>query len=172
MTEVIRKLFGSEEKGSRQRPDFVMLPDGSVGFYSRDSHDLGHEVDGISRLAVAEIKKPGITIGGDQKDQAWKYVKELIKGGFVSRGTDVTCFILGSNIDQAEAGDRKEWDDRVLIRPMLYNVFIKRAEKRMLGLRDKLRDAPFLQEHGINAREFLEPQQRFREELDLTPAGH
>jgi hypothetical protein len=60
----------------------------------------------------------------------------------------------------------------VLIRPMLYNVFIKRAEKRMLGLRDKLRDAPFLQEHGINAREFLEPQQRFREELDLTPAGH
>jgi len=49
MTEVIRKLFGSEEKASRQRPDFVMLPDGSVGFYSRDSHDLGHEVDGISR---------------------------------------------------------------------------------------------------------------------------
>jgi hypothetical protein len=31
MTEVIRKIVGSDLTGSRQRPDFVMLPDGSVG---------------------------------------------------------------------------------------------------------------------------------------------
>ena len=37
MTEVIAKIFGGDEQGSRQRPDFVMLPDGSVGLYSRDT---------------------------------------------------------------------------------------------------------------------------------------
>jgi hypothetical protein len=97
MTEVIRKLFGSDEQGSRQRPDFVMLPDGSVGFYSRDSHDLGHEVDGVAHLALAEIKKPGVRIG--QKGQAWRYVKELIQRGFVKDSTPVTCFVLGSAIE-------------------------------------------------------------------------
>jgi hypothetical protein len=170
MTEVIRKLFGSDEKGSRLRPDFVVLPDGSVGFYSRDSHDLGHEVDGVSRLVVAEIKKPGVVIGSDQKDQAWKYVKELIQRGFVTKATDVTCFVLGSIVDQTEGSDRTEWDNPVLIRPMSYNTFIRRAEKRMLGLRDKLRDAPFLKEHGIDGHEFLEPQQLFQDQLDLQPA--
>jgi hypothetical protein len=144
--------------GTRLRPDFVMLPDGSVGFYSRDAHDLGYEVNGVARLVIAEIKKPGIVIGSEHKDQAWKYVKELINGSHINKSTGVTCFVLGSSVEAAEAGDTKQWDDRVIIRPMAYSVFIKRAEKRMLGLRDKLRDVPFLQAHGLDAQAFLEPQ--------------
>lgn len=157
MTTVIRTLFGSDEEGSRRRPDFVMLPDGSVGFYSRDSYDAEHEVEGVARLVVAEIKRPGIIIKSAQKDQAWKYVKELIQKDFVTRATDVTCFVLGSMVDETEAGERKEWDDRVVIRPMTYNVFIKRASSRMLGLREKLKDAPFLKEQGIDGERFIEP---------------
>lgn len=91
MTEVIRKMCGRQAKGSRLRPDFVMLPDGSVGFYSRDSHDLGHEVDGVSRLVIAEIKKPGVVIGSKEKQQPWQYVRELMKKGLVSDSTIVTC---------------------------------------------------------------------------------
>jgi hypothetical protein len=95
MTEVIRQTFGRKEMGSRLRPDFVMLPDGSAGFYSRDSHDLGHEVDGVALLVIAEIKKPGVVIGSRQKDQAWTYVKELTQRGHVTKATNVTCFVLG-----------------------------------------------------------------------------
>jgi hypothetical protein len=157
MTEVIRKIFGSNESGSRQRPDFVMLPDGSVGLYSRDAHDLGHEVDGVSRLVVAEIKKPGVGIGSEQKDQAWRYVKELRSKGLLTEAAVTTCYILGSKIDPAEGDTRHEWDRRVSIIPMTYNTFIRRAEKRMLGLRAKLKDAPFLKEHGIDGEAFLTP---------------
>ncbi|MDF0663969.1 MULTISPECIES: hypothetical protein [unclassified Rhizobium] len=157
MTEVIRKIFGSNETGSRQRPDFVMLPDGSVGLYSRDAHDLGHEVDGVSRLVVAEIKKPGVGIGSEQKDQAWRYVKELRSKGLLTEAAMTTCYILGSKIDAAEGGNRTEWDGRVTIIPMTYNTFIRRAEKRMLGLRDKLKEAPFLKEHGIDGDAFVMP---------------
>jgi hypothetical protein len=157
MTSVIRTMFGSYEGGSRLGPDFVMLPDGSVGLYSRDFYDAEHEVGGVARLVVAEIKKPGVVIKSAQKDQAWKYVKELIQKGFVTRATEVTCFVLGSMVDETEAGERKEWNDRVVIRPMTYNVFIKRASARMLGLRDKLKDAPFLKEQGIDGVKFIEP---------------
>jgi hypothetical protein len=44
-----------DEQGSRRRPDFVMLPDGSAGFYSRDSYDLGGDVHGVAKLVIAEI---------------------------------------------------------------------------------------------------------------------
>jgi hypothetical protein len=167
MTEVIRKIFGAEQTGSRNRPDFVMLPDGSVGFYSRDSHDLGHEVDGVSRLVVAEIKKVGITIGSEQKAQAWKYVKELIEKALLTKAAQVTCFVLGSKVDPTENGDSTHWDGRVTIRSMSYDVFVRRAERRMLGLRDKLRDAPFLQEHAANVDNFVNPD-IYPAELNLT----
>lgn len=157
MTTVIRELFGQTEKGSLLRPDFVMLPDGSVGLYSRDSYDANHEVDGVARVVIAEIKKPGIVIGSAQKDQAWKYVKELIQRGLVTQRTSTSCFVLGSEVESAEAGERKEWDGRVIIQPLLYNSFIKRAEARMLGLRAKLVDAPFLRERGIDGASFVNP---------------
>ncbi|NKM97986.1 ATP-binding protein [Rhizobium leguminosarum] len=158
MTEVIRKIFGSDKAGSRQRPDFVMLPDGSVGLYSRDAHDLGHDVDGVSRLVVAEIKRPGVGIGSEQKDQAWRYVKELRNKGLLTEAATTTCYILGSRIDADESGHRTEWDGRVTIIPMTYNTFVRRAEKRMLGLRDKLKDAPFLLQHDVDGS-YLEPPQ-------------
>lgn len=158
MTEVIRKIFGSDKAGSRQRPDFVMLPDGSVGLYSRDAHDLGHDVDGVSRLVVAEIKRPGVGIGSEQKDQAWRYVKELRNKGLLTEAATTTCYILGSRIDADESGHRTEWDGRVTIIPMTYNTFVRRAEKRMLGLRDKLKDAPFLLQHDVDGSYLEAPQ--------------
>jgi hypothetical protein len=100
MTTVIRELFGSTEKGSLLRPDFAMLPEGSVGLYSRDSYDERHEVNGVARLVIAEIKKPGVLIGGAQKDQACKYVKELMNRGYVTKVTN-DCFVLGSLIEPA-----------------------------------------------------------------------
>ncbi len=170
MTEVIRKIFGKDVAGTKQRPDFVMLPDGSAGLYSRDSHDLGHEVDGVSRLIIAEIKKVNVIVGSKEKEQPWRYVKELIEKGLVTGASTVTCYVLGSRVDPTETGERTEWNGRVTIIPMSYNVFIRRAEKRMLGLRDKLRDAPFLKDLGVDAKAYLEPPKGGQTTLDLVPA--
>lgn len=159
MTEVIHKIYGCADKGSRLRPDFVMLPDGSAGFYSRDSHDLGHEIDGVSRLVIAEIKKPGVLIGSKEKQQPWQYVRELMGKGLVTDATVVTCYVLGSRIDPTEIGDETKNNGQVTIRAMTYSTFVKRAEKRLLGLRDKLRDAPFLKDHGIDPESYMRPQQ-------------
>jgi hypothetical protein len=168
MTEVIAKIFGRKNLGSRLRPDFVMLPDGSVGFYSRDSHDLGHEVDGVARLVIAEIKRVGVTIGAKEKNQPWRYVTELIKKGYLTESAIITCYVLGSKIDRAEAGEDTKWDGRVKIIPMTYTTFIKRAEKRMLGLRDKLKDAPFLAASGFDPNAFVKPQHPRQSGLDLA----
>lgn len=166
MTEVIRKLFGVKNGGTRKRPDFVIVPNGSVGFYSRDSHDLGHEVNGVARLVVAEIKRVGVTIGAEEKGQPWEYVKELRGKGLITDATQVTCFVLGSRIDPAEVEDDTKGNS-VRIRALQYDVFIRRAEARMLGLREKLRDAPFLRELGLDSSEFLGPITVYQEELQI-----
>jgi len=81
----------------------------------------------------------------------------------------VTCFVLGSIVEQTENSDTTHWDGRVPIRPMSYDVFIRRAEKRMLGLRDKIRDAPFLRGQDIHFEAFIEAS-TFQPELNLSPA--
>ncbi|WP_291310649.1 MULTISPECIES: ATP-binding protein [unclassified Devosia] len=170
MTKVIQELFGSDQTGSRLRPDFVIVPDGSVGFYSRDAYDDDHEVIGVARLVVAELKRAGVPIGSDQKGQAWEYVKELVKRGLVTKATRVTCFVLGDSIDDGEADARTEMEGRVVIQPVTYETFIRRAEKRMLGLREKLKNAPFLWTAGVDPDKFVNPEQPAQSELDVdTP---
>ena len=164
MTEVIRSLFGVETTASRNRPDFVIVPDGSVGLYSRDAYGEDREVNGVASLVIAEIKRPGIEIGIEQKNQAWKYVKELMERGLVDKRATVSCFVLGSKRDPHE-GIRREVENRVIIEPMTYSIFIRRAERRMLGLRHKLRTAPFLQQHGLDAEEYVKPPAPSRSHL-------
>lgn len=170
MTEVIRKFFGASQAGSRNRPDFVMVPDGSVGFYTRDAFDGTHEVAGVAHLVIAEIKKVGVTIGSEQKTQAWKYVKELMQKGLLTGTSKVTCFVLGSKVEQADSEVTTEAAGRVHIHPMAYDAFVRRASRRMLGLREKLRDAPFLQGIDLDDASSGEPI-IMQTELELHGAG-
>ncbi|MET4173883.1 hypothetical protein ABIB99_004983 [Bradyrhizobium sp. LA6.1] len=158
MTEVIRKVFGASSVGSRNRPDFVIVPDGSVGLYSRDAYDDGHEVDGVSRLVIAEIKRVGVTIGMEQKSQAWKYVRELMDKGLLTKTSTVTCFVLGSKVDPNEVDDTTH-GNKVTVRAMSYETFVRRAERRMLGLRSKLRNAPFMQGQDLDGQSEQMPLQ-------------
>lgn len=79
--------------------------------------------------------------------------------GLITNSTTTTCYVLGSKVHAAERGNRTEWDGRVTIIPMTYDIFVRRAEKRMLGLRDKLKEAPFLKDRGLAGDAFLEPPQ-------------
>ena len=102
MTSVIQNLYGGIEKGSRKRPDFAILSDSTVGLYSYPKYDdEGGEI-GVDRLTIVELKKPGVPLSSEQKSQAWGYVKELTKKGYVTPENKITCFVLGSEIDPLE----------------------------------------------------------------------
>lgn len=146
MTKVIQSLFKSDIKGSRNRPDFAILPESTVGSYSYHKYDDDGGEIGIDRLVVVELKKPGIPISTDEKGQCWRYVSELLKKGLISRDTRVTCFVLGSEIDPFERDARKENNDKCTIQPLDYQVVISRAKSRLLKLYDRVKGAPFLEE--------------------------
>lgn len=147
ITTVIRELFGGTEKAETIRPDFVILPDSSIGFYSRPDYDKDGDEVGCAVLSIVELKKPGIPLGDKEKGQIWTYVKALEKHGYITRSTKVYGHVMGDRIAPGEDEPRKEWSDSVTIKPWLYPTFISQGEKRMFHLRTKLSDAPFMQEY-------------------------
>jgi hypothetical protein len=145
MTSVIQKLYNSDAVGTNVRPDFAILPDSTVGLYSYPKYDIfGGEI-GIDKLTIVELKKPGVPIGKEEKNQAWKYVKELLQKGFI-KGTQVTCFVLGATLDEYESSVTTELDGLVVIQPMAYDTVVARAKSRLLKLHERVKGAPFLQQ--------------------------
>ncbi|WP_017172066.1 ATP-binding protein [Xanthomonas phaseoli] len=156
MTNVIQTIFGAKgAKGSRNRPDFVVLDDSSIGLYARSSYDDQSNEDGIEHLVVIDLKTTGLHLGSKEKEQVWRYVKELRALGHLKPTTKVDGFILGDRIEAGEAEPRNE-GDRVRITPMLYDTIIRRAERRLLNLHSKVQAAPFLEGGQESLGQFLE----------------
>jgi hypothetical protein len=151
MTKVIQKIFQVDEKGSKYRPDFAILPDSTVGLYYYPHYDEEGGEYGTARLTIVELKRSGIPIGEEQKAQCWKYIKELYSKGLVDEFSKITCFVLGSTIESQETHARKEKDDRVIIKPLDYNTVITRATTRLHRLYDRVKNAPFLNKQEIDA---------------------
>jgi Histidine kinase-, DNA gyrase B-, and HSP90-like ATPase len=152
MTAVIQNLFGGkDEKGSLNRPDFAIVPDGSVGLYSYPefSDEDGGEL-GPARLVIVELKAPGVKIGETEKSQCYKYVRELASKGKLTSRTSVRGFVLGRDINPIDRGEKTEMDGRVKILPMDFDTVLRRAKSRMLNLYDRIKEAPFLKQQGID----------------------
>lgn len=154
MTAVIQDLFGRKDlKGSRNRPDFAILPDGTVGLYAYpEFDDEGGEI-GPSKLVILELKAPDVPIGDNEKNQCWKYIRELTQNGLITDTTKVQGFVLGRTINQVDRAERTELNGRVSIRPLAFDTVLQRADSRLFKLKEKIKSAPFLQNSDID--EFL-----------------
>ncbi len=146
MTTVIKTLFDGKQTGSRNRPDFAIIPDGSVGFYARPAFDENANECGTEDLVIVELKRPGVYVSTDEINQIWRYVQELIRKGYVTGQTTVHGYVLGSSVDPTEMGETtKSGGRRTIIRALHYSAFVGQAEKRMLNLHKRVLEAPFMQ---------------------------
>jgi hypothetical protein len=167
MTSVIQDLFGRKDlKGSRNRPDFAVLPDCSVGLYTYPEYDAEVGEVGPSKLVVVELKAPDVPIGDTEKGQCWKYVRELLQKGLLSERTRVQGFVLGRTVNQVDREERTELGGRVRILPLDFTTVLQRADSRLLKLREKIKSAPFLQDKNLDA--FVDDEPVLTGELPLT----
>lgn len=168
MTKVIRKVFKDDTgRGSRNRPDFVALLDSSVGFYARPAYNDEYDEDGVAHLVIIDLKTTGLALGAKEKNQVWKYVKELRDKGYLRIGTKVDGFVLGDKIEPGENEPTKQGED-VVITPMLYDTILVRAEKRLLNLHKKVKEAPFLESQKDELEAFMKPLAVLQAELKPT----
>jgi len=165
MTTVVQALFNSKQTASLNRPDFVILPDGSAGLYTYPEYDESYSEIGVARLVVVELKKPGVQITDVEKQQTWKYVKELYEKGHLTSRSKVECFVLGSRIDPNEVDKTTHKDEAVVVRPLLFNTVLARAESRVLKLYEKVKSAPFLKDKEIEKFLDFQPEEQVGHDL-------
>ncbi|GAB1261465.1 ATP-binding protein [Aurantivibrio plasticivorans] len=154
MTNVLKKLFKIDEKGSLNRPDFVVLPEGSIGAYGQYGYDDDGLETGITKVVIVELKKPGVSLGDEEKGQCWKYVKELYEKGAILPDAKVDCYLLGETIAKQESGMNTHKDGMVCVKPLVFDTVLKRAETRLLNLHKKIENSPFLDHEKI--QDFLQ----------------
>jgi hypothetical protein len=125
--------------------------------YSLPSYNEEHQEDGVNHLVIVDLKTTRLAIGSKEKEQIWKYVKELRKRGHIQATTRVDGFVLGDQIEPGEGGVRNEDNQMVTIQPLLYSWILNRAEQRLLKLFAKVKDAPFLLVQQAELQRFVEP---------------
>lgn len=140
LAEIIGNFLGGGSSSSpRRRPDFVVLPDRSVGVYSADEFDAQGEVAGLRKVLIVELKRGGFKLTQDEVDQARNYAKEITKAGRVQPSTLIEGYVLGALFE--EALEPMMIGDRIRIQPMTFETLLSRAHARTFNLQRRLEQA-------------------------------
>lgn len=138
LATIVREHFGGAAlTRPNSRPDFVVLPDASIGVYACDSFDESHDVNGYAKIVIVELKKGGFAITGDEKDQANRYARQLRKSGKVKESTIIICHVLGSSLGSDARLPLEEGATRVV--PRTYNDLLRAAHARTFHLLKQLK---------------------------------
>lgn len=137
-TIIKNKLGGGETDFKRKRPDFIVLPDSSIGVYSCERFSEDHEVDEFEKIVIIELKRGGVPIDFEQKNQAQLYTRELRNSNKVSMDTPIIAYVLGSEITPQANNTINEGATTIV--PMRYNIILKKAHSRTFNLIKKIEE--------------------------------
>jgi hypothetical protein len=158
-TIVKESLGGAVLETPLKRPDFVVLPDSSIGVYSCDAYDNNHEVSGLSSVVIIELKRGGFEIGTKEKDQALHYSRELRKSGKIGKETSIIAYVLGASIDSV--ADEQTTEAKTTIIPRRYNAVLRQAHARTFNLLTKIEASKKIKITDTDLQEVIYPEQEF-----------
>lgn len=139
LAEVIgRFLGGADYKPPKRRPDFVVLPESSIGAYCADAYDVAGEISGIRKVAILELKRGGFCVAQKEVDQARDYSKEIRKAGRVQPHTDIVAYVLGATLEQGL--EQMIVGQAITIIPMVYQTVLRKAHQRTFNLQKRLHE--------------------------------
>jgi hypothetical protein len=143
LNTIIEDKFGGAKaplKASRRRPDYIVLPDSTLGVYASDSYDDKGEVWGFDKVLIVELKRGGFEITRKERQQAGDYASEIRKGSRVSRSTHIVGYVLGASISD-DAADSITEGPTTTIYTRTYEAVIRQAHARTFNLQKKLEEA-------------------------------
>jgi len=137
---VFRDLFeeeAPENLAKRKRPDFVIRSDSTIGVYASNSFDHRSEVSGFEKVLIVELKRGGYKVSLDERRQGEDYARELRKSGKVQKSTNITVFVLGSQVSP-DLEELEEGETIVYARP--YASILQQAHARTFFLLEKIKE--------------------------------
>jgi len=143
LATIVRKFFKIDMESldtSRRRPDFVALPDSSIGIYYQEAYDERGEVAGIGKVLIVELKRGGFKISRKEIRQALDYASEIRKSGKISGETQIVGFVLGTTL-APDAQERLQEGANTTIYPRPYSTILLQANARTFNLQRKIEEA-------------------------------
>jgi hypothetical protein len=139
LAEIIGKfLGGADYKPPKLRPDFVVLPETSIGAYCADSYDAAGEIAGIRKVAVLELKKGGFCVKQHEMNQAMGYCKEIKKARQVDASTEIVAYVLGATLEPDL--EKMTVGTSITVIPMVYQTILRKAHQRTFNLQKRLHE--------------------------------
>lgn len=152
MNNVMKNILNVQDyhsKNYNKRPDFVVTEDSTVSTFTSDYYKEDSEVIvGFDELIIIELKKGASKIGYSEKEQAFRYAKEIKKKGNISENTRIIGYVLGTTVDSNEREERKEGN--IVIYPKQYNLIVQIAKKRTFDLINKIKNVKGITDIGDN----------------------
>ena len=139
------KIENYESENAKKRPDYVVLKDSTISTYSSDYYIGDSEVvDGYDEILIIELKRGGSKIKSKEKYQALDYAKEIRRK--VPHVKKITCYVLGTNIDENEIDSIDEGN--ITINPRQYRLIVETAKRRTLNLINKIQNVKGITDIG------------------------
>jgi hypothetical protein len=137
LSTIVRNFLGGTDKQLPQcRPDFVALPERSIGVYGAAAYQDEGEISGLRKVLIVELKKGGFNLTQKEVDQARDYAKELRKAADVKGDTEIVGYVLGAS---AESGlEQLSHGTNTTIKPMIYRTLLDRAHSRTFYLQTRI----------------------------------
>lgn len=140
LSTVVKNLLRSNGEqileNPRLRPDFVVLPNSTIGTYAMDGYDARGEVVGIEKVLVVELKRGGFKIGRSEVSQALRYAEEIYLTS--GEGMRIVCFVLGSSLDRSAIKKTSGNDNEITVYPKVYRDVLRQAHARTFNLLKKI----------------------------------
>jgi hypothetical protein len=142
LATIVRTFFKTtieRLKTPQRRPDFVALPDSSIGIYSHDAYDEHGEVAGIGKILIVDLKKGGFEITRKEIRQASDYAIEIRNSGKIGRNTEIIGFVLGTTLALDSQEPLKEGAN-MCIYSRTYSTVLHQAHARTFNLQKKIEE--------------------------------
>ena len=137
-----KRIQKSVFKNHRKRPDIIVLNNSTISITGIESLDNDSGLFSVNKVLLIELKKGGVKLTRDERNQAQGYVEDLMDCGSLIGAPYIDAFVLGeefaekvqpittvSNANKVEQGK---------VRICTYSQIVDTAEKRLFGLRQKL----------------------------------
>lgn len=142
LATVIRELINDKKVKIDQpatRPDLVALADGQLQVFSANHFDSRGEVDGIGNVLIVELKRGKHSINFDNKTQAEKYARAILRSQKVLPNARIVVYVLGTTLGDVE--HHYTAGDTTFILPRAYSTILSMARARTFHLKQAIEDA-------------------------------
>jgi hypothetical protein len=149
LSTTIEKVFGKSINrnvfsNSSKRPDIVVMGDSSLSITSTMSFDNESNLSTLSKILIIELKRGGVKLSRNERNQAVGYVEDFISCGAMLGNPYINAFVVGESfIEKVQPIQTIENENKIemgKVQICLYSQLVDSSERRLFNLRSRLNE--------------------------------